>query len=225
MTNTKRHLEQELQEKKDLVTKRENGARAVARELTKANDIIEKLQNVNRNLGGKLTAAGEIVNKQEEVIQAKEAEVEDVRLQLANKTEELKQSQNENQDLEENVAKMKADNEGYCKDLKTKENVIQWLNKQLTTAQARDPGLRLGPPPEGIHFSPSATSTSTPMNNAKENKKPGLDPKYFEPSPNLRPTRKSVNNKSGLMRKNLTQVNSSPKQPENLPQSVYFAKT
>ena len=81
-------------------------------------------------MGGKLTAAGEIVNKQEEVIQAKEAEVEDVRLQLANKTEELKQSQNENEDLVENVAKMKADNEGHCKDLKTKENVIQWLNKQ-----------------------------------------------------------------------------------------------
>lgn len=26
--------------------------------------------------------------------------------------------------------------------------VIQWLNKQLTFAQSRDPGLRLGPPPD-----------------------------------------------------------------------------
>ena len=223
LTNTKRHLEQELLEKKTLVTKRENGAKAVAKELTKANEIIEKLQNVNRKMDGKLKTASEIIDKQEEVIQAKEAEIEDARLQLANKTKELNENQTDKEEIKENLAKAKKENEGFIKDLRTKENVIQWLNKQLTTAQARDPGLRLGPPPEGIHFSPSATSTSTPMN-AKENKNPGLDPKYFEPSPNLRPAKKSVN-KSGLMRKNLASANSSPKQPDNVPQSVYFAKT
>ena len=35
-------------------------------------------------------------------------------------------------------------------------SVIQWLNKQLTFAQSRDPGLRLGPPPEFL-------ATSTPL--------------------------------------------------------------
>ena len=37
-------------------------------------------------------------------------------------------------------------------------SVIQWLNKQLTFAQSRDPGLRLGPPPEFL-----ATSTPLPV--------------------------------------------------------------
>ena len=32
----------------------------------------------------------------------------------------------------------------------TQETVVRWLNGQLTTAQARDPGLRIGPPPQGL---------------------------------------------------------------------------
>ena len=49
-------------------------------------------------------------------------------------------------------------------ELKTKDGVINWLNQNLTIAQTRDPGFRMGPPPQGVHFSPRVmTSTSTPM--------------------------------------------------------------
>ena len=173
----------------------------------------------------KLKTSCQIITKQEEVIQSKSDELEDARKQLADKTEELKSIQIENENLNENLEKLKTELYDTKNKLENKDQVIQWLNKQLTTAQARDPGLRLTQPPEGIHFSPSSTSTSTPVltKGQKENKKPGLDPKYLEPSPNLRPAKKIVN-KSGLMRKNLA---NSPKQneAENLPQSVYFAKT
>merc|ERR1712110_797503 len=78
------------------------------------------------------------------------------------------------------------------KKLQSSESTIQWLNKNLTTAQARDPSLKFAPPPQGVHFSPSAmASTSTPMprthtpTSSKENRNPGLDPKYLQPSPTL----------------------------------------
>lgn len=158
----------------------------------------------------------------------KEAELESTRKQLKDKTEELAQCQDDLKSLEKRLDELRTDNEDLGKKMRTNETVIQWLNKQLTTAQARDPGLRLGPPPEGINFTASAmASTSTPLTSRqttmKENKNPGLDPKYFQPSPTLRPASNlsgaSGKSQGGLLRKNLTKEANPP------PQSVYFAKT
>ena len=38
--------------------------------------------------------------------------------------------------------------------------MIRWLNGQLTTAQARDPGLRIGPPPPGLLGEAAAAVTA-----------------------------------------------------------------
>merc|ERR1712029_163748 len=37
---------------------------------------------------------------------------------------------------------------------KTSDTVIQWLNKQLTAAKVRDPGLKIGPPPSSLLLRP-----------------------------------------------------------------------
>ena len=48
------------------------------------------------------------------------------------------------------------------KQIQSQDAVIKWLNKGLNEAQARDPHLRLGPPPPGIHHPIQASATSTP---------------------------------------------------------------
>lgn len=231
----RKNLETEIQEKKTLVTKRETAVKNVSQELIKANEVIRKLQDQNRKENHKIKLGCQIVQEQEKHLADKENELENTRKQLKDKTEESNHKEEELETLKNQLEATKNESDELNKKLKTNENVIQWLNKQLTTAQARDPGLRLGPPPPGIiNFSASGmASTSTPMP-LKENKKPGLDPKYLQPSPNLagnhqRPvTSRNKAGAGGLLRKNLSSASSpalAAAANNSPPQSVYFAKT
>lgn len=226
LMNMRKHLEQELSEKKCLVTKRENAVKNVSQELLKANEVIRKLQDQNRKENHKIKLGCQIVQEQEKVLTDKELELENTRKQLKEKSELIDSKEESIKDLEVQLEQIRENADEMTKKLKTNETVIQWLNKQLTTAQARDPGLRLGPPPAGINFSATAISTSTPLGSRpplKEKNNKGLDPKYLEPSPSLANlSRKTTSKPSGLLRRNLSsggQVQSPP------PQSVYFAKT
>jgi spindle assembly abnormal protein 6 len=231
----RKRLEQEVAEKKLLVTKRETAVKNVSQELIKANEVIRKLQDQNRKENHKIKLGCQIVQEQEKVLTDKENELENTRRQLKEKTEALDACQTDLKDLEKRLDETRTVADDLAKKVKTNETVIQWLNKQLTTAQARDPGLRLGPPPDGIHFTPSAmASTSTPMSARppplKENKNPGLDPKYLQPSPTLANNSRQRNTNlsagGGLIRKNLSSNNSpTTNPPKQHPQSVYFAKT
>lgn len=236
----KKSLEQDLAEKKALVAKREVAIKSVSQELLKANDVIKKLQEQNRKENHKIRLGYQIVQEQEKVLGDKDTELESVRRQLKEKGDECNACLEEKHWLENLVETQKKTVEELSKKSKTEEAVIQWLNKQLTTAQARDPGLRLGPPPTGIQFTPSAmASTSTPVQKENhvqtEHNSPstGLDPKYLQPSPLLATSRNSQQQSrmsrnaaakgggSGLLRKNF-----SPTTTDQLrAQSVYFSKT
>ena len=135
-------------------------------------EIYFVFQDQNRNLDQKIKKGLQIVKEQEKIVELKESELESTRSDLKDKTEQIALSEKEVETLEQKVQTLRETTDEMRKKLKTNDSVIQWLNKQLTTAQARDPGLRLGPPPEGIHFSPSSLATSTPMV-LKENKRPG----------------------------------------------------
>ena len=159
--NIRKLLEQELNEKKLLVTKRENNVKMVSREVVKANDVIHQLQEQNRKENGKTKLGVQIIQEQEKRLQDKETELESTRKQLKEKTEEFNGKMDEVRNLEQHLEEFRNTNDDLSKKLNTNENVIQWLNKQLTTAQARYPDLRLGPPPEGIYFSPRAMASTS----------------------------------------------------------------
>ena len=82
-------------------------------------------------------------------------------LKVAN--EALARSEAAQEAVEAEKAKLVSDLEDVTKKVRTNENVIHWLNNQLTQAQARDPKLKLGPTPPSMGGLPAgAARTFTP---------------------------------------------------------------
>ena len=140
----------------------------------------------------KLTARA--LEEQEGIVAAKEAELEAARIDIRTSSEAATDAKAAAEEAEASAARLRAEAAEAGKRAATQETVIRWLNGQLTTAQTRDPGLRIGPPPQGLLEAGSAAlvstpgmKTSTPMDagarkkkNDKENNLPsGLDEKYL----------------------------------------------
>ncbi|CAB4063897.1 SAS-6 [Lepeophtheirus salmonis] len=214
----KNKLDLELKEKIALISKRENAVRSVTQELMKANEIIKKFQEQARSQHQKVQLGSNVVQEQERLLSEKETELESIRTQLKSIKEKQNSMELQSQEFELNDNEKNRRIEELDKQIKTNETVIHWLNKQLTTAQARDPGLRLAPAPDGTGFSLMASSTpvvdvtknrnlhkdilarklavsvGSPFLEEKKNKEnlPGgsLDPKYFQSSTTLNQTPK-----------------------------------
>ena len=158
-------LEQELEEKVALVKKREEAVRNISSELLKGNEIIKKFQDQVKAEHHKVKLSAQVIEQQENVLAQKDEELNNVREELrkAKETAGMMNNERAGTDLEHKRLNDKIGD--LERKLRTNEAVIAWLNKQLTIAQARDPGLRLGPPPDGLTtFTPSAmTASSTPM--------------------------------------------------------------
>ena len=80
-------LEREVLEKAKLVTRRETQVKTVTQELNKANNIIKQFQDENRKQNTRVKMAQERIGSQEEMLEKKEAELEDVRSQLKDENE------------------------------------------------------------------------------------------------------------------------------------------
>eukprot|EP00095_Tigriopus_kingsejongensis_P003000 maker-scaffold784_size97500-snap-gene-0.28 protein:Tk03000 transcript:maker-scaffold784_size97500-snap-gene-0.28-mRNA-1 annotation:"spindle assembly abnormal protein 6-like protein" len=187
VSEQKTRLEQEMSEKSALVTKRETAVKTVSKELVKANEIIRKFQNHVQVEHQKVKLSAQILKEQEKVMGEKEAEIatlrEDLRALKADVNSQrlgLAENELEKKKLNDQVDDLE-------KKLRTNETLIHWLNKQLTTAQARDPGLRLTAPPREVGslvgFTPSgmgASSTPRFNGNQKENVQTGIDEKYLQ---------------------------------------------
>ena len=69
------------------------------------------------------------------------------RSELKSVSERLSASEAAKTSLEDSEKRAAEKVEALEKKVATNENVIHWLNRQLTQAQARDPGLKLAAPP------------------------------------------------------------------------------
>jgi len=146
----KARMEASLAEKSQLVTKRESAVKAVSQELVKANDTIKKLQTEVRRHNDKVKLSHKIVTEQEKLIAKKELELEDVRTQLRDQTESNREWLASKDLMSRELEAKEAQVCQLQKAGKTSDSVIQWLNKQLTAAKVRDPGLKIGPPPSSL---------------------------------------------------------------------------
>lgn len=157
----KKQAEELLEQKQGQLIRRESALKTLSDDVVKGNEIIKKLQGEIRNYHSKLRLRSEVITKQEEVLTEKEQalqklnrEMDDLQLARKNADEELAKVKD---DLEQKQQKL----DECQKQIKTNENVIQWLNKQLNAQQ-------------GARVSPTAAAA------AKQNPNPlGPSPTYM----------------------------------------------
>ncbi|XP_024114482.1 spindle assembly abnormal protein 6 homolog [Oryzias melastigma] len=148
----KESVEESAESKEHHLKKLEATVSSLSDELIKANGIIKKLQGELRGLVGKIKVKNTVTVSQEKLLQETsdrlqnaEKELQSTRQQLLAKEEEVSKLKEQ---LEASMQKLNESREV----LKTNENVICWLNKQLNERQ-------LPPkPPEGADTPPAAAA-------------------------------------------------------------------
>ncbi|XP_052774832.1 spindle assembly abnormal protein 6 homolog [Mya arenaria] len=131
----KRRYEDDLDGQKREITRLSGKMKAMSEELMKGNEIIKKLQSEIKNYHGKIKLRTQIATEQEKLLNEKEQELEKIRQELATTKNDFNSTSEKSKSLQEKydatVQKLEE-----CRDLlKTNENVIQWLNKQINETQ------------------------------------------------------------------------------------------
>ncbi|XP_029004152.1 spindle assembly abnormal protein 6 homolog isoform X2 [Betta splendens] len=194
----KESMEESAESKELQIRKLEATVKSLSEELIKANGIIKKLQVEVQGLVSKIKVKNSVTVSQEKVLQDTseklhnvEKNLQTVQQQLITKEEQISKLKDH---LESTVQKL----DESKKVLKTNENVISWLNKQLNEKQlSRKPespealeNPSVIPAATGLraHFYPR---TDKPADGASDQQKAqstnkqigdstGLDSKYFE---------------------------------------------
>ncbi|XP_029356524.1 spindle assembly abnormal protein 6 homolog [Echeneis naucrates] len=214
MRHTKEALEATQQQKESVeenagskelqIRKLEATVKSLSEELIKANGIIKKLQGEVRGLVGKIKVKNTVTVSQEKILQETTEKLQSVKNDLQSTQQQLSTKDEQvsklKEQLELTVQKLNESKEV----LKTNENVINWLNKQLNEKQlSRNPqstesleipsvlstatGLRAQFYPQTGKPVVSPTTTAvTPADqrgqaaNRQTEDYAGLDSKYFE---------------------------------------------
>ncbi|XP_070816385.1 spindle assembly abnormal protein 6 homolog isoform X4 [Chaetodon trifascialis] len=131
----KESVEENAESKELQISKLEATVKSLSEELIKANGIIKKLQVEVRGLLGKIKVKNTVTVSQEKVLkdtsdklQHVEEDLQSTQQQLITKNEQVSKMKKQ---LEMTVQKLNESREV----LKTNENVISWLNKQLNEKQ------------------------------------------------------------------------------------------
>ncbi|XP_029473917.1 spindle assembly abnormal protein 6 homolog isoform X3 [Rhinatrema bivittatum] len=127
----KRKLEGSLEQKRVQIVKLETTVKSLSEELLKANEIIKKLQTDLKKLMEKIKLKNAVTMQQEKLLGEKEQAMQKEKLELANVKQALQQKEVEALKLQEQLDITVQKLEESKQLLKTNENVISWLNKQL----------------------------------------------------------------------------------------------
>lgn len=131
----KHKTEEEVEKRKRHIVKLEASIKKMSEELLKGNEIIKKLQNDIRNYHAKLKLRSQVTTEQEKLLTEKNREMEEMRRDLEAGKTSLRQLEEENRRLNESLEATMRKLEESRQLLKTNENVISWLNKQITETQ------------------------------------------------------------------------------------------
>jgi len=130
--DARERLAKEVEEKIKLVEKRENAVRSVTGELMKANEIIRKLQEAMKQEQGKSKLRGQIATEQERLLVEREKELGECRVQLKEGKDSMSKFHTKVEKINNLLLEKDSKIEELEKVIKTNENVINWLNKQIT---------------------------------------------------------------------------------------------
>ncbi|XP_026200923.1 spindle assembly abnormal protein 6 homolog isoform X2 [Anabas testudineus] len=196
----KESVEENAESKELQIRKLEAAVKSLSEELIKANGIIKKLQGEVRSLIAKIKVKNSVTVSQEKVLQDTSEKLQNVEKDLQSVQQQLitkdAQVSNLKEQLESTVQKLNESREV----LKTNENVISWLNKQLNEKQlsrkqqtpealenpsvlSTTMGLRTGKPATSpgpdVNVTPLEQRAVPPLNR-QNGDSAGLDSKYFE---------------------------------------------
>nr|XP_046246760.1 spindle assembly abnormal protein 6 homolog [Scatophagus argus] len=154
-TQEQKELMEENAESNQLqIRKLETTVKSLSEELIKANGIIKKLQGEVRGLIGKIKVKNTVTVSQEKVLQETSDKLQHAEKDLQNTQQQLFIKDVEVSKLKEQLETMVQKLNESREVLKTNENVISWLNKQLNEKQLSRKS------PESLE-NPSVSSTTT----------------------------------------------------------------
>uniref|UniRef100_A0A672QLY8 Spindle assembly abnormal protein 6 homolog n=1 Tax=Sinocyclocheilus grahami TaxID=75366 RepID=A0A672QLY8_SINGR len=185
-----------VESKQVQITKLEATVKSLSEELIKANGIIKKLQGDLKALMGKIKVKNTVTVSQEKILQETTEKLQRGQRELQDTQQQLRQKEEEVMKLKEQFEATVQKLDESREVLKTNENVITWLNKQLnenqlsrkqeTLGMFETPaaGLRTGSVPHNmvIHLSLKVYKASglTGISAHYSGEPVGLDSKYFE---------------------------------------------
>ncbi|XP_064422547.1 spindle assembly abnormal protein 6 homolog [Latimeria chalumnae] len=183
----KKQLEESLEQKQLQIGKLEATVKSLSEELLKANEIIKKLQGDMKKLVEKMKLRNAVTMQQEKLLGEREQSLQKERHDHSNVKQALKQKEEEAFKLQEQLDATVQKLEESKQLLKTNENVISWLNKQLNESKT---ALMQGV--SGPHKIPTSVPSSTlPKFTAVQNNQVhfGLQPSNSAkmPAPDTRP--------------------------------------
>ncbi|XP_075455679.1 spindle assembly abnormal protein 6 homolog isoform X1 [Ascaphus truei] len=127
----KKKLEESLEQKQLQTGKLETTVKSLSEELIKANEIIKKLQTDMKKLMEKIKLKNAVTMQQERLLGDKDQTLQKEKLELNTVKHALKIKEEEVLKLQEQLDSTAQKLEESKQLLKTNENVISWLNKQL----------------------------------------------------------------------------------------------
>ncbi|KAM4012399.1 spindle assembly abnormal protein 6 homolog, partial [Anomaloglossus baeobatrachus] len=129
-------LEFGAEKKQVQIGKLEATIKSLSAELLKANDIIKKLQGDLKTLIAKLKLKNTVTVQQEKLITEKEKSIHEGQRKMHDFQKSLQSKEEEVENLREQLQQTDKKLEESKELLKTNENVITWLNKQLNENQS-----------------------------------------------------------------------------------------
>ncbi|NWQ73081.1 SAS6 protein, partial [Columbina picui] len=128
-------LEESTEKKQSHIEKLETTIKSLSAELLKANEIIKKLQGDLKTLMSKLKLKNTVTIQQEKLLAEKEERLQKEQRELQETAQSLRMKEQEVCKLQEQLETTIQKLEESKQLLKTNENVITWLNKQLNEIQ------------------------------------------------------------------------------------------
>ncbi|NXF71864.1 SAS6 protein, partial [Sclerurus mexicanus] len=128
-------LEENTEAKQRHIEKLETTIKSLSAELLKANEIIKKLQGDLKTLMSKLKLKNTVTIQQEKLLGEKEERLQKEQRELQEMGQSLRMKEQEVCKLQEQLENTMQKLEESKQLLKTNENVISWLNRQLSEVQ------------------------------------------------------------------------------------------
>ncbi|XP_018114129.1 spindle assembly abnormal protein 6 homolog isoform X2 [Xenopus laevis] len=129
-------LEATAEKRQTQFGKLEATIKSLSAELLKANNIIKKLQGDLKTLMGKLKLKNAVTVQQEKILSEKEKQIQEEQRQLQEAKQHLQLRQEEFDKVQEQLQQTEQNLVDSKEKLRTNENVISWMNKQLNEYQS-----------------------------------------------------------------------------------------
>eukprot|EP00057_Strongylocentrotus_purpuratus_P024914 XP_011679388.1 PREDICTED: spindle assembly abnormal protein 6 homolog [Strongylocentrotus purpuratus] len=192
---SKAQLEENVHQKQALLVKLESTVKSTSKEVLKGNEIIRKLQGELKAAVAKMKLKNTVTSKQEKLIEEKSHTLHSMQEDRDNLKRKCDSVDAENERLKETLERTTTKLEESKQLLKTNENVINWLNKQVNEVHLSQRHGTFEPPsrpqpvasykPAGVVYQPTGANIGVPPTTSST----GAPPRHaFTSTPSTNPS-------------------------------------